>query len=156
MMEPQKKILVQRIISIILCSLMAIGALAVFGYEATRLIRAIINRADILIFDKGAMYLMGCGLSAGLMTFFFVYEVLDKKISASLNRIGTVIGLGCVLSIFIMPQVVHFGVTAFVTHNNYKFCPKQSFRGLKMETLIYTADGYHCEKYKGRRADTSD
>ncbi len=73
-------------LTVIVFALFAVGALLVFGYYALHTVVDLIYMESVIEFNKGAMYMLGVGLSAGLLTSFMIYEIQNRKISESFNK----------------------------------------------------------------------
>ena len=144
MHPPSKKTPILRILIVGLFFLIAIGALAVFGYYIFQLSVNIYEHASFVVFNKGAMYMFGVGSTSGLLTYFLVHEILEKKISPSFNKKASFIGAAFVASIFIIPQLIHYGVQRYINHIKYEYCPEQSDSWLHAQNFVYTSNKNNC------------
>ncbi len=143
----EKNSLILQVLIVAFFFLFAIGSLAVFGYYAFQLSVNIFSQSDFVVFNKGAMYMFGTGLSSGLLTYFFIYEILKKEISASFNKKATYVGLAFVGSIFILPQLADYEVHKFIDHIGYVYCPEQSYRWLHAQNLVFASDENSCVNF---------
>ncbi len=143
----QKPSLILQVLIVAFFFLFAIGSLIVFGYYAFLLFENIISQSDFIVFNKGSMYMFGVGLSSGLLTYFFIYEILKKKISASFNKKSTYIGLVFIGSIFIFPQLADYWIHKYINHIGYAYCPEQSYRWLHAQNLVFASDENICGSF---------
>ncbi len=131
-------------LTVIVFALFAVGALLAFGYYALHTVVDIIDMKSVIEFNKGAMYMLGVGLSAGLLTFFMIYEIQNRKISESFNKKATRLALIFIGSIFIFPQIVDYGVHQKIKSIGYVFCAKQSYSWLHVQNKVFGLNEVAC------------
>ncbi|NMM42378.1 hypothetical protein [Pseudoalteromonas arctica] len=146
MVKLKKSSLKLQIPTALLFILISFFALGVFGYFTFTLIFSILSESEIIRFDKGAMYMLGVGLTSGLLSFFMVYEILNKKVSASLNKKSIRPALIFLGSIFVVPQLAGLAVDYYVESVGYVYCKEQSSQWLQNQTLIFASNEYSCLK----------
>ena len=89
----------------------------------------LLHKEDVIAFNKGAMYMLGVGLSGGLLIYFMIYEIIYGKISESFNKKATRLAFIFMGSIFIFPQIIDFRVRQYIGHTGYVFCADQLIVG---------------------------
>ena len=127
--------------------LLGVAALFAFSYKLVSLIDNIASHSKIIVFDKGAMYMFGVGMTTGFLVFLMIYEILQKKITARLNKIATYVGTGFLGLIFLFPMGAGFVVQGYIDNIGYVYCSKQSSRWLHAQTLVYAASEADCEMH---------
>lgn len=123
------------------------GALLVFGFYTLQLVRGMISSADIVEFNKGAMYMLGVALSSGLLTAFMVHELRGGELSAAYNKKATQLALLFLGLIFIFPQATDYLVTSKLTGVDYVYCKDQSYRWLHSQNKVFAVNAAVCANY---------
>ncbi len=147
MVKPKKNPFIIQVPTAILFILITLSALIIFCYFTYILIAGIFTGSDIIIFNKGAMYMLGVGLTSGLLSFFMLYEIFNKEISASLNKKSTRPALIFICSIFVIPQLAGFAVNGYVESIKYVYCSEKSSHWLQNQNLIYANNKLTCAKH---------
>jgi len=133
--------------TVVIFTLFSVGAIFAFGYYSFLLMLDLFNSEDIIAFNKGAMYMLGVGLSSGLLTYFMIYEIIKREISESFNKRATLLSLIFMASIFIFPQIVDYGIRQYINHIGYIFCTDKSYRWLHAQNLVFATNEETCVKY---------
>jgi len=129
--------------------LLTISSLIWFSYNIFHLLISVINHSDIIVFEKGATYMLGCGLGLGLLSFFMIYEMLlKKKITTALNKLATRLAIAFLAIMVILPQVTSFLVHQYVDNLGYIYCPEQSYHWLHNQSFIFAADINTCASFE--------
>ena len=124
-------------VTVIVFAIFAIAALLAFGYAAIDVTVSLISRKEIIEFNKGAMYMLGVGLGAGLLVIFMIHELSGKVISSSYNKKATKLALLSVGMIVVIPQLADYAVSLKVKGMNYVSCGNLSYRWLHVQTKVY-------------------
>ncbi len=131
-------------LTVFVFALFAMGALLAFGYYAIHTVVDLVYMESVIEFNKGAMYMLGVGLSAGLLTSFMIYEIQNRKISESYNKKATHLALIFIGLIFIFPQIVDYGVRQKIKSIGYVFCAKQSYSWLHAQNKVFGLNEAAC------------
>lgn len=129
-------------------ALFAICALLAFGYYAFDVSISLILKKEIIEFNKGAMYMLGVGLGAGLLVIFMIHELTGKKISNSYNKKATKFALISIGLIFIFPQLADYIVSSKFRSMDYVFCEEKSYRWLHAQNKVYGVNVDACSGIK--------
>lgn len=142
--EQTKMITPAKCATVFAFALFAIGALFAFGYYTFDVSIGLISKKDIIEFNKGAMYMLGVGLGAGLLVIFMIYELTGREISSSYNKRATKIALISIGLIFLYPQIADYIVSSKVGSMDYIFCEDQSYRWLHVQNKVYGINADAC------------
>lgn len=145
--KPKKSSFLIQVPTVLLFILIALSALIIFGYFTYVLMSGIFTGSDLIIFNKGAMYMLGVGLTSGLLSFFMLYEIFNKEVSASLNKKSTRPALIFVCSKFVIPQLAGFAVNEYIKSIEYVYCAEESSHWLQNQNLIYANNELTCTKH---------
>ncbi|NOQ78393.1 MAG: hypothetical protein GQ546_03225 [Gammaproteobacteria bacterium] len=143
-----KRINLSRYATVFVFALISIGALIAFGYYALDVVLGLIYREDIIEFNKGAMYMLGAGLSAGLLTFFMVHELKGREVSKSYNKKATRLAMIFIGFIFLFPQLVDYVISYKVRDIDYIFCENRSYQWLHAQNKVFGINDEACENFK--------
>jgi len=119
-----------------------------FGYYALNVSISLVSGWDIIEFNKGAMYLLGVGLGAGLLVLFMIHELSGKEISNSYNRKATRLASVFIGLIFVFPQLVDYAVSSRVISIGYVFCENSSYRWLHVQEKVFGINADACVNIK--------
>ncbi|MCL7422012.1 MAG: hypothetical protein M8364_14020 [Methylobacter sp.] len=139
-----------KLLTVVVFILFSAGSLAAFGYYAFQLILDLLHKEEVIAFNKGAMHMLGVGLSGGLLIYFMIYEIIYGKISESLNKKATRLAFIFMGSIFIFPRIIDYGVRQYIGHTGYVFCADQSHRWLHAQNLVFASNEEACTKFNGK------
>lgn len=132
-----KNVTPAKCVTVIIFALFAICALLAFGYYAFDVSIRLISKNEIVEFNKGAMYMLGVGLGAGLLVIFMIHELTGKKISNSYNKKATKFAFISIGLIFLFPQLADYVVSSKVSGMGYVFCEEKSYRWLHAQNKVY-------------------
>ena len=147
MNEEQQSSLLVRILSAAFFIILTLGAFTWFSISITGLISQFHIESQVVEFDKGSMYMLGCGLGlllltiGGVMQGMFGLELTPKK--QSLFSRGIVVSL--VLMVF-FPQLTHYAVDKYVQKHRYSICNDLSYRWLLYTKIYYTKNRVACNE----------
>jgi hypothetical protein len=145
-MEDHTKInTLSRYATVFVFSLFAIAALLAFGYYALDITISLLFKKDIIEFNKGAMYMLGVGLGAGLLVIFMIHELSGREISKSYNKKATNFALISIGLIFVFPMITDYVVTLKVKSIDYVYCENLSYRWLHVQSKVYGITADACE-----------
>jgi len=145
MNEEQQSSLLVRILSLAFFIILTLGALTWFAISIIGLISQFHIKSEVVGFDKGSMYMLGCGLglllltTGGVMQGVFGLELTPKN--QSLFSRGIVVSL--VLMIF-FPQLTHYAVVKYAQKQSYSICNDASYHWLLYSKLYYTKSRVAC------------
>ncbi|EKO3925209.1 hypothetical protein GCS56_002488 [Vibrio metschnikovii] len=142
--QPLASLLV-RLLSLAFFMLLTFGAFFWFSVSSVNLISTLRTESQVIGFDKGAMYTLGCGLGllaitvGGLMQGILKLKLTEKQHSFFSRSI--VISL---LLMVIYPQVAHYTVDSYLKSKQYSICDEVSYQWLIYSKLYYTKDNMAC------------
>lgn len=147
MNDEQRPPLITRILSGALLSALTLAALAWFFISVTELISKFRLGDPVVGFDKGSMYMLGCGLGLLLLSIGGVMQgilglKLTKKMDALFAR-SLVISL---LLMFAFPQLTHYLVDKYAHKQHYIICSDVTYRWLLYGKFYYTENKIACDK----------
>jgi uncharacterized BrkB/YihY/UPF0761 family membrane protein len=147
MSEEQRSSLLVRILSVAFFLILTLGACTWFFISTTGLIYQFRIESQVVGFDKGSMYMLGCGLGlllltiGGVMQGIFALELTPKK--QSLFSRGIVISL---ILMVLFPQLTHYVVDKYAQKQSYSICHDASYRWLLYSKLYYTKSRIVCNE----------
>jgi len=147
MNDEQHSSLLARILSFTFFSVLTLAALTWFFISITELISKFRLGDPVIGFDKGSMYMLGCGLGLLLLSIGGVMQgiiglKLTKKMDALFTR-GLVISL---LLMFAFPQLTHYVVDKYAHKQHYSICSDATYRRLLYGKFYYTESKIACDK----------
>lgn len=96
-------------------------------------------------YNKGIFYLPGVGLGSLVLIFVIIYEsVLRKPLTQKIASRCTRIAIGSVVVIFVLPQLVGYGVDEYFSRIEYQVCDEVSHQWLHSQTIVYARDQSVC------------
>lgn len=102
----------------------------------------IINADPVVGIDKGSYYLFGGAIAIAALMVDGVYtSILNKELTDKLRKILTRIIIVGLLLIFILPQVLHYGLKSYLNAQGYIYCEFNSQQWLHVDSLEYRNDG---------------
>ncbi len=137
-----------RYITVFLFSLFSISTLLAFGYYAFNTFLDFLYAKNIIEFNKGAMYMLGVGLSAGLLVMFMIHELQGKEISGTYNKKATRLAFIFIGIVFIFPQIVDYVVSYKIKNLGYVYCQNQSYRWLHAQNKVFGTNLVVCEQFE--------
>ena len=147
MNEGQSSSLLVRILYAALFLVLTLGSFAWFFISAVGLISQFRIENPVVGFDKGSMYMLGCGLVllsltiGGMMQGIFGLELTPKK--ATLFSRGIVVGL---ILTFAFPHMTHYVVDIYAYKKHYSVCDDATRRRRLYSKFYYTESKAACEK----------
>jgi len=129
-------------------ALICVGALIAFGIYGYNVAYDLIRREELVEFNKGAMYMLGVGLSSGLLVTFMIHELIGKEISKSYNKKATRSALIFIGLIFVFPQIADYVILYKVKNAGYVFCENRSYRWLHAQNKVFAVDASTCETFR--------
>lgn len=147
MNDGQRPSLLARILSVSFFSILTLAALTWFFISITELISKFRLGDPVVGFDKGSMYMLGCGLGLLLLSIGGVMQgilglELTRKMEALFTR-GIVISL---LLMFAFPQLTHYLVDEYAHKQHYSICSDVTYRWLLYGKFYYTESKIACDK----------
>lgn len=126
-------------------SLMVFGSLIWFVNHILELTSGILRWEPVIDFDKGAMYILGCGIGLiALLVSLIAKAFLGKDLpEAALSWIGTALWAGVLIAL-ILPHLVHWGVWTTLKGRDYVVCRELSSRWLRHVTFVYADSPERC------------
>jgi hypothetical protein len=141
-----------RIITPVICAFIGIPALLWFGVNLYTITGELLSSSSIIVFDKGAFYLLGVGLGALTLAFVAGFEYwLDKPLTKRLNILCTKMALISVAVAILLPQVSHFSLHRHLVNNSYTVCREASHQWLTARTIVYLNSTENCHGVAEKR-----
>ena len=147
MNEGQSSSLLVRILYAALFLVLTLGSFAWFFISAVGLISQFRIENPVVAFDKGSMYMLGCGLVllsltiGGMMQGIFGLELTPKN--ETLFSRGMVVGL---ILMFAFPHMTHYLVDRYAHKKHYSVCDDATYRWRLYSKFYYTESKTACEK----------
>lgn len=153
--EHIKTVTPTKCVTVIIFALFAISTLLAFGYYAYDVSISLILKKEVIEFNKGAMYMLGVGLGAGILVIFMIHELTGKKISDSYNKKATRIAFISIGLIFAFPQLADYIVHSKIRSMDYVFCEDKSYRWLHAQNKVYGINVDACSGLKANEITKS-
>lgn len=147
MNEKHQPSLLVRIGSVAFFLALTLGAFTWFTISTTGLIYQFHIESQVVGFDKGSMYMLGCGIGLLLLTIggamqgIFGLELTSKR--QSLFTRGILISLALMV---IFPQLTHYSVDKYAQKHRYTICSDASYHWLLYTKLYYTRTKIACNE----------
>ncbi len=156
MNDEENPSLFTRIFGVLLFVSMAIFGPIWFFVSITASISALIDSQAVITFNKGAMYMLGGGISASFFSVGAVYFILySRKVPEKIEPIlikGVIVGL---LIMFIFPQIAHFSISKIIEKRKYIVCEAVSYRWLMYKNYAYTKSQEECAELVNQKEITN-
>ena len=141
-----------RIITPVICAFIGIPTLFWFCVTLNILTGQLLTSSSIVVFHKGAFYLLGSGIGALTLAYFVGYEYwLDKVLPKRLNILCTKMLLISIAVMILLPQVSHFFLNRYLANNNYTVCREASRQWLHDRTIVYLDSIENCHEVAEKR-----
>ncbi len=156
MNDEQRPSLLSRILSVAFFSILTLAVLTWFIVSITELISQFRFKDPVIGFDKGSMYMLGCGLallllSAGGVIQGIMRVELTKKKENWFTR-------GIIISLILMvtfPQLTHYLVNNYADKQHYIICNDATYRWLLYKKIYYTKNKITCDKLVNEKKTTN-
>ena len=130
-----------------LLSLMAIGGLGYFLFEAINVLSKLLSLPDYISFDKGAFYLLGASIGLAVLIYAAVYEsCLGKTLGDKHARQITKVAISGIIIMFALPHLVHYLTAQFLQNKEYGVCQEVSRQWLHSRIIVYAKDNDVCRE----------
>ncbi len=146
--EEVERSLSKKILGIAFFIVISISALYWFFHVIQQLTSDLLKQTDLIVFDKGAMYLLGVGGGIGVLTVFLIADAMKKELSHEVHKRATRILLLILGLTFVLPQVMDFGVHRYIERINYVHCEDQSHQWFHAHTYVFATDLTTCTTYR--------
>ncbi len=143
----------KKILSIAFVGMISISTLLGFAYYLHQLVIDILVQADLIVFEKGAMYFLGCGLGIGGGVVLLVADVMRKELSQQAHKKVARLLIFFFGLAFVLPQVMDFGVHRYIERINYVHCEDQSHQWFHARTYVFATDLTTCTTYRSEDRD---
>lgn len=125
--------------------LLACGGVIWFAVHFTQLTAGVVQGDAVIDFDKGAMYLLGCGiillaLFADIAPKIFFREQLPDAV---LDKIGNILWIGFLAAV-LLPHLIHFSIWTTLKSRDYVVCQDLGSRWLMHVTFVYANSPEQC------------
>lgn len=121
---------------------MSIGSFYFAGSASYELIQGVIDKEDLIVFNKAGLYFFGSALVFLLFPVIIIYKNIFKlDISKKTEYRLNMFLLFSVILTFAAPHLTHSYMQAFIEENNYLLCKGKSERALYITTLTYSKPG---------------
>ena len=145
----EKPSLLVKIFGVLFILFLTVTFLFFFYESAVKLIDGIYNHLDILVFNKGSMYLLGGGILCLNSFIMFSYlSVTNKQPLEDNKRNVIIVFIVPFIIAFVFPHIVHGYVKSYVNENSYVYCQDQSVVKFRYTKYIYAKDLNTCKTYK--------
>ncbi len=146
--EEVERSLSKKILGIAYLLLFTVGPLYWFAHVTQQLITDIVEQSDLIVFDKGSMYLLGGGLCLGFLTFIFITDTMKKELSKGFYKKATPVFIFFLGSVLVVPQVADFSVHRHIERINYVYCEDQSIHQPHISIYVFATDLATCTTYR--------
>lgn len=121
---------------------MSIGSFYFSGSASYDLFQGIIDKEDLIVFNKVGFYFFGSALVFLLFPIIIIYKNLFKlDISKKTEFRLNIFLLFSVILTFAAPHLTHSYMKIYIDENNYILCKGKSERALYVTTLTYSKPG---------------
>lgn len=145
--EPQASLLV-RILSLAFFGMLTLGAFVWFAVSIKGLISQFHIESLVVGFDKGSMYMLGCGLGLLLLTIGGLMQgFLEFDFTAKMRLL---FARGIVVSLVLMvlfPQLTHYVAGRHAQNKGYSICEDASYRWLLYAKIYYAKSTAACNEF---------
>jgi hypothetical protein len=127
---------------------MSIGSFVWFFINLYGTINSLLLKLEIINFNKGVFYMLGVALGLAILAFVLVQEYwFDKPITDKMAKVYTKIAVFSVVVMFLLPQVIHFGLDKYLTGKGYVVCGSASHQWLLARRIGYVKNMQICDQY---------
>jgi hypothetical protein len=131
---------------------LSLGAFAWFGWSLFQTITQIASNNPVILFNKGALYMLGVGIGLSTLTYIALYEAilrlpLTNKVNKRING-GALISI---ITMIIFPQVIHYPVERFLEGRGYNICEPVSYQWFMYRKIIYVSNSEACAELVERK-----
>ena len=127
--------------------ILTLAALTWFFISITELISQFRLEDPVIGFDKGTMYLPGCGLALLLLTIVGVIQgILGLELTRKMEVLFTRGLVTSLILIFAFPQLAHYLVDKHAHKLHYNICAEANYRWRLHSTIYYTESKATCNK----------
>jgi len=102
--------------------------------------------SSVILFDKGALYMLGVGIGLAVLTYAVLHEVILKRpLTDKFSKIMNIGALTSIIVMIIFPQVIHYPVEQLLEKRGYKICNQASYQWFLYRRIVYTSSPEICE-----------
>ncbi len=142
-----KSSLAERFFGTFLFFTLAIASIVWFILSASSSVSEVIRSDPVLIFNKGAMYMLGTSIGAFSLSIGVAYHsIFSRKVPEKIEKIlmrGAIFGI---LIMILVPQIAHFGIDKIVHKRQYTECHQAEYSWLLYKKYVYTKNQDVCQK----------
>ena len=136
-----------RFLSVAFFLILALSSLTWFTVSIVGFISQFIVNDSVIEFDKGAMYMLGAGLSCLLLTAGGIVQgLLGKTLTPKMLSLFTRGIVGSLILMFGFPQLTHYVVANYAQQRNYSVCSDATYRWLLYSKFYYTKNKLSCDE----------
>lgn len=145
MEHPNRPSALLRYGGLLLFASLSLAALAWFGWSIIQIITQIRSNTAVILFDKGAVYMLGVGMGLLVLTYGILHEVilglaLTKRVTKRIN----ISALISIIVLFIVPHLVHYLVEHALNERDYIICDQASYQWLLYRRIVYVSNFEDC------------
>jgi len=116
-----------------------------FTASAYDTIASLFNDQPIIVFSKGAMYALGGGITALMITILGAYQTFNKStLSEKNNHVLTKMLIASTIFMFLFPVVAHYAIDKAITAKRYSKCEEMSYQWLLYQKIVYVENMSFC------------
>lgn len=145
--EEEKASMPMRILSLLLFVFFTFVAFFLFTNSTLSLISALHVETSVIDFDKGAMYLFGCGIFCLAVTIVGIKKgILGFDLTPKQNDFLAHTMMASLLLAMLLPHIVHYSVDDYLKKRNYALCREATDRWMTDVKLYYTSSDEACNQ----------
>ena len=135
-----------RVLMGIVFFILAASSLTWFVYSGVNLGVGLYKLSPVIEFDKGSMYMLGCGIG---FSFIFITGVLQGILGKNLSKKSeSFLARGMIAGVVIMltfPQIVNYVVNEIIPKDRYMICEEMSYQWMAYKKIVYTDNQSTCD-----------
>lgn len=110
------------------------------------------SEAGVFVFNKGAFYVPGILLGLSVLLYAIIREsVLRKHLTEKIAAYCTRTGIGAIVIMFVIPNIVEYGINEHFKKINYQICETASHQWLHSKIIAYTRDQIICDDLEEKK-----
>ncbi len=128
--------------------LSSLGSLWWFILNFSQLIEQVVSNANLIDFNKGSFYGLGCGIGIAALTYGILHQNVFK-FSLESRFFNKTIPAIMVYGLFIMillPHIAHYSIEYILEKRGYMICDTHSMQWPMYRSYYYVSDVDTCTK----------
>lgn len=147
MVDESRPSLMTRLLSLCFFLFLTLASFTWFMLSVSDLVSQYRLREAVVEFDKGSIYMLGCGLALLAITVGGVMQgLMEVKLTSKMELWFTRTIIASIFLMFILPHVAHYTVKRIAESNNYYECRNAEYHWLLYGKYVYTNSKKRCEE----------